>query len=203
MGVFHVSTESASTPLADVEYRFDSSTGVFFAEYSDEVCEHAVREELRKAVTELVRARHVIDYQPFIHVEVPRAYGKRGYSERAELTFSYDTLLVSRQRLRLPNGGREYQLTKQAHEVNGELVARNQYGSDGRFWPDEKREGDVLLPYTLDRLNALRAIEDAIHLTHGRLLEVISDARLVDQVAINGAARIGLLGAAVRTEKAG
>lgn len=203
MGVFNVRAKDSSQPLADVEYRFDSKQGVFFAEFSDQAFENPSREALREAVEECVRSRHVVDFVPMIHVELPADYRRAGWNENAgkvaEISVRCSLLMVSKQRFQHGHRDDTYQLTRPAYvDDAGEVKVRNMFGSDGRRWPTDERPWDILLPYTIDRWEALKAIQEAIVKTRGRLLELVGSATLLDQVAINGEARIGLIGAVLK-----
>lgn len=198
MGVFNVRAEHSSQPLADVEYRFDSTKGVFFASYSDEDFESTVREELRKSVEACVRSRTQIDYIPMIEVNVPSDYRSPGYKHtpKHEISLSFCLVLVSKQVFEHGLRKDRYNLTRQAFvDETGTVKATNTTATDDRRWESENKPWDVLLPYTPARFEALTAIQEAIGRTRQHLIELIGDARLVDQVAINGAARIRLIGA--------
>ena len=198
MGTFHVTLKDSSQPLADVEYRFDSKDGKFFAEFSDQEFENESRAALHAAVEACVRNRAIIDYEPMIHVQLPAEYisSWRKSTAPANISLSYDLVLVSKQTFEHGTRTDKYRLTKAGHvDATGALTAVNSTGSDGRRWPSDDRPYDVLLPYTPERLEALKSIQAAITRTRGRLLELVGDAQQLDQVAINGEARIGLIGA--------
>lgn len=61
MGTFHVTVRSSGAPLADVDFRFDTKTGTFFADYSDEEFENVSRDALCEIVTAFVQERHTVD----------------------------------------------------------------------------------------------------------------------------------------------
>jgi hypothetical protein len=201
MGTFHVNMKDSAQPLADVEYRFDSKAGKFFAEFSDQEFENESRGALQILIEACVRSRAVVDYEPMIHVQLPAEYTHswrtRTASEqlRAEIRLSYDLILVSKQTFEHGTRDEKYRLTKNAHvDAAGGLVATSHTGSDGRRWPNDDRPYDVLIPYTPARLDALKAIQAAIKDTRDRLLEFIGDPQQLDQIEANGAAKIAMLG---------
>lgn len=199
MGTFRVRMEDSTQPLADVEYRFDSKVGRFFAEFSDQEFENESRAGLQGAVEECVRGRAVVDFEPMIHVQLPAEYTQtwrtRASSEqlRAEIRLSYDLVLVSKQTFEHGTRAEKYRLTKNARvDATGALAADT--GTDGRRWPNDDRPYDVLIPYTPARLDALKAIQAAIKDTRDRLLEFIGNPQQLDQIEINGVAKIAMLG---------
>lgn len=204
MGVFHVYKENSRLPIADVEYRFDDKRGVFFADYSDASFENSSRDQLRATVEAFVRERMQVEFEPMIRVEMPAVY-ERSWSHyrqpKHEISLTVHLLLVSRERFKHESGhDRKYRLTREGYldEATGQMKATSTSATDGHRWDSDDHPWDVLLPYTSERLKALRAIQDAIATTRGRLLELIGDVRMVDQVAINGEARIGLIGVAAK-----
>ena len=198
MGVFNVRAANSTQPLADVEYKFDSKKGVFFASYSDEEFENASREELRTVIEACVRAHTTIEYAPWINVKLPAEYRVSYRSSRSsEIRLDYDVIFISKQSFEHGVRAEKYRLTRPARidEATGAAEITNPSGSDGRRWSMDDKPWDVLLPYTPDRLEALKSIQDAITRTRERLLALVGDAQQLDQVTINGEARIGLIGA--------
>lgn len=169
--------DGASTLLASVDYHLDSTDGWFFAKHDNEVYSAASREELENVLKKFFRARHQVDFDPYIEVEMPTSFVK----ETTVVGVEFRLVWISRKKVS-SNGKSEHWLQKRGYFIDGDLERPAQQSS----YPTARDSMDDLLPYTPDRYTRLGQIEQAIEDLHTRLKAVLTDGKALDALAGGG-----------------
>jgi hypothetical protein len=171
--------DGAHTLLAEVDYSLDKSDGWFFAEREGAIFAAASRDELENTLTLFFRARHQVDYTPYIEVEMPTAFAER----TTVVGVKFYLLMVSQQKVS-SDGMSTHWLTKRGYFTDdGEPAQR--HGS-----PTMRDSLKGLIPYTRDRYTRLEQIAQAIEDVHARLKAVLAEPAALD--ALEGASMLAL-----------